>query len=177
VGAGVRYGELATWLEAQGWALHNMGSLPHISVGGAIATGTHGSGAINGSLASAVAALTYVNADGDLVTTRRGDDDFNALVVGLGAYGITVRVTLDIQPSYEVRQDVYTGMTWDALLANLDDVLDAAYSVSVFTMWGADAVDQVWRKTRLAAGSDGNDVAVPDAWLDATRSPETGARL
>ena len=60
VGAGVTYGDLAQRLTAAGWALPNMASLPHISVGGACATGTHGSGSGNGSLSSAVRALELV---------------------------------------------------------------------------------------------------------------------
>jgi len=54
VSAGMRYGELAPRLNAAGYALHNMGSLPHINVAGTCATGTHGSG--TGNLPSAVVA-------------------------------------------------------------------------------------------------------------------------
>ncbi|MEX0913366.1 MAG: FAD-binding protein, partial [Demequina sp.] len=131
VGAGTAYGVLAPWLQARGWALHNMGSLPHISMGGAIATGTHGSGARNGALSTAVESLEYVGADGDLHHVTRGDTEFPGQVVALGAYGITTRLTLSVQPTYDVRQDIYYGLTWDALLDNLDQILTAAYSVSV----------------------------------------------
>ncbi len=119
VGAGTRYGELAVWLEERGWALRNMGSLPHINVGGAIATGTHGSGDRNQVLSASVRAMRYVGADAEVHEVRRGDADFDALVVGLGAYGITVAVTLDIQPSFRMRQDIYTGVSWDAALGDL----------------------------------------------------------
>jgi alditol oxidase len=54
VGAGVTYAVLARTVERQGFALHNLASLPQISVAGAIATGTHGSGDKSGSLATAV---------------------------------------------------------------------------------------------------------------------------
>ncbi|GIG54899.1 FAD-binding protein [Demequina activiva] len=154
VGAGTRYGDLATWLESRGWALHNMGSLPHISVGGAVATGTHGSGVTNGCLSDAVAALEYVDASGALAVSRRGDPGFEGLVVGLGAYGIAVRITLDIQPTYLVRQDVYRGLPWDTLLADLPAVMASGYSVSAFTMWAEPTVQQVWRKTRIGAGEE-----------------------
>lgn len=154
VGAGTRYGELAVWLEARGWALHNMGSLPHISIGGAIATGTHGSGITNGCLSDAVAGLEYVNAAGDVVATRRGDPGFDGLVVGLGAYGITVRVTLDIQSTYLVRQDVYRDLPWAAVLDDLRGVMSSGYSVSLFTMWAEDTIQQVWRKTRIDTGEE-----------------------
>lgn len=162
VGAGIRYGELALWLEGRGWALHNMGSLPHISIGGAIATGTHGSGITNGCLSDAVAALEYVDAAGELVVARRGDPGFEGLVVGLGAYGITVRVTLDIQSTYLVRQDVYRDLPWDAVLADLPGVMGSGYSVSLFTMWAEDTIQQAWRKTRIGLGE-----APAEPWLGA----------
>jgi len=165
VGAGTSYGALARWLEARGYALHNLGSLPHISVAGAIATGTHGSGVANGSLATAVAALEYVDASARIVSVRRGDPDFAGLVVGLGAYGIVTRVTLDIQPSFAMRQDIFTGLGWDTLLGDVDGIVSAAYSVSVFTAWDEDTLEQVWIKSRLNAG----DLAVPDDWQGATR--------
>ncbi|WP_297081669.1 D-arabinono-1,4-lactone oxidase [uncultured Demequina sp.] len=154
VGGGVRYGVLAGWLEERGWALHNMGSLPHISVAGAVATGTHGSGVANGCLSTAVAGLEYVDAAGDLVTVRRGDPGFDGLVVGLGAYGIVVRITLDLQPSYLVRQDVYRDLPWSTLLEDLPGIMGAGYSVSAFTMWAEDTVQQVWRKTRIGVGEE-----------------------
>lgn len=149
VGAGTRYGVLARWLEDRGWALHNLGSLPHISIGGATATGTHGSGHGNGGLATAIRALEYVDARGERVTARIGDPDFPALAVGLGAFGIVVRITLAVEPSYRMRQDVFAGLTWDAFLADPDAVTGAAYSVSVFTTWQDDLVGDVWVKSRL----------------------------
>ncbi|MFG6476035.1 D-arabinono-1,4-lactone oxidase [Microbacterium sp. P06] len=162
VPAGTRYGVLALKLEAEGWALHNMGSLPHIGVAGATATGTHGSGNGNGVLSTAVRALRYVGADGEVHDTRRGDADFAALVVGLGAFGLVTEVTLDLEPSYRMRQDVYTGVTWEAALADLDALTSAAYSVSVFTKWEGDEVGYVWTKTRLDTDHDG----VPATLLD-----------
>jgi xylitol oxidase len=168
VGPGTRYGVLARWLEDRGWALHNLGSLPHISIGGAIATGTHGSGHVNGSLATAVRRLEYVDASGALVAVEAHDPDFPALVVGLGAYGIVVRVTLAIEPSYRMRQDVYSGLSWDALLADTDAVTGSAYSTSVFTMWGDDVGD-VWRKARA------DEAEPPEEWLDAYRRSDTAS--
>ena len=93
------YGALAAWLQHRGWALHNLGSLPHISVGGATATGTHGSGSRNQILSAAIAGLDYVDADGELRRAGRADPDFDGMAVGLGAFGIVVRVTLDVQPA------------------------------------------------------------------------------
>jgi xylitol oxidase len=148
VGAGVKYGELAEALRAEGLALHNLASLPHISIGGAIATATHGSGDANGNLATAVARLELVTSDGELVSAARGDPDFEGLVVGLGALGVVTRVSVAIEPAYDVRQRVFEGLSWDALLENLDAIAACGYSVSVFTSWG-DVVDQVWVKSRV----------------------------
>ena len=149
VGAGASYGALAGWLQQRGWALHNLGSLPHISIAGATATGTHGSGRRNQILSAAVAALEYVDADGELRRASRADPGFEGLAVGLGAFGVVVRVTLDVQPSYLVRQDVYAGLRWDRVLASLDDLLSAAYSVSLFTDWSGDTLEAAWVKRRL----------------------------
>lgn len=165
VAAGTRYGIVARALDERGWALHNLGSLPHISVGGATATGTHGSGDRNGVLTTAVRGIRYVGADGDVHEVRRGDADFDALAVGVGAFGIIVALTLDIHPGYRMRQDIYTGVTWDAALGDLSALTGAGYSVSLFTRWDPETIDSVWVKTRLEADDD----AVGDALLDGRR--------
>ena len=167
VGAGVTYGALATWLHSRGWALHNMGSLPHISVGGATATGTHGSGAGNRILSAAVAALDYVAADGELRHAARGEAAFDGMPVGLGAFGVVVRLTLDIQPSYLIRQDIYADLPWERVLADTDGVMSAAYSVSLFTDWTGDAIQQAWVKRRLPATED----ATPGEFFGARPHP------
>lgn len=152
--AGLTYGALAQHLD--GSAVHNLASLPHISVAGAIATATHGSG--TGNLATAVRALELVTSTGDVVTVERGDPDFDGMVVHLGRLGVITRVTLDVEPFYTVTQRVFERLSWDALLEHFEAVFAAAYSVSVFTRYG-DTVDQVWLKSR--------DVP-PDTLLDAT---------
>jgi alditol oxidase len=146
--AGLRYGELAEALKAEGVALANLASLPHISVAGAVATATHGSGDANGNLATAVAGLDLVTASGELRTAARGDDDFDGLVVGLGALGAVTRLTLDVEPAYQVRQRAFQDLPWASLFEHFDEVTGAGYSVSVFTRWGA-TVDQVWVKSRV----------------------------
>lgn len=171
VAAGTRYGVLASALHASGFALHNMGSLPHISVAGAAATGTHGSGDANPVLSTAVRALRYVGADAEVHEVRRGDRDFPALVVGLGAFGIIVEVELDIQPSFRARQDIYDRLTWDAFLDDVDAVTAAAYSVSVFTRWEGDEVGFVWAKTRLRTDDDAVADSILDGHLTLDRSP------
>ena len=147
-GAGVTYGELAGALEGEGMALHNLASLPHISVAGAVATATHGSGDASGNLATAVAALEMVTSSGDVVTAARGAPDFDGLVVGLGALGVVTRLTLDVEPGYDVRQRVFEDLAWDMLFEHFDEITASGYSVSVLTRWGG-AVDQVWVKSRV----------------------------
>ena len=154
IGAGATYGALARWLDERGWALGNLASLPHITIGGAIATGTHGSGVGNQVLAAAVAGLQYVDAAGVVREARRGDPDFSGMPVGLGAFGIVTRVTLDIEPSYLIRQDLYDGLPWGRVLADLEDIMSAAYSVSLFTSWLGDSVQHAWVKRRVAGTDD-----------------------
>jgi xylitol oxidase len=144
---GLRYGDLALELAREGLALANLASLPHIAVAGAVSTATHGSGDRNGNLATAVAALEIVTSDGTAVFVARGDPDFDGLVVGLGAVGALTRVTLDVEPDYQVRQRVFEGLEWSDLFEHFDAITSSGYSVSVFTRWGEN-VDQVWIKIR-----------------------------
>ncbi|WP_309504771.1 MULTISPECIES: D-arabinono-1,4-lactone oxidase [Nocardioides] len=148
VGSGVRYGLLAEHLVRRDWALASMASLPHISVAGAVATGTHGSGDRTGSLASAVAAVELVAADGELRRVERGDPEFEGYVVSLGALGVVTHLELDIEPTYTVRQDVYTDLAWDVAVEHLDELTASAYSVSLFTDWLSGRIQQVWLKSR-----------------------------
>jgi xylitol oxidase len=148
VGPGVRYGTIAPLLEAKGFALHNLASLPHISVAGAISTGTHGSGAKNGNLSTAVSAIEFVNAAGDLVSLSRAatPDTFPGAVVSLGALGVITKVMLDIQPTYQVAQRVYQNLPFRLLKIHFEEILGAAYSVSLFTDWHLQKVNEVWLK-------------------------------
>ncbi len=153
VGASIRYGTLAAAIQREGFALHNMASLPHISVVGAVSTATHGSGDALRNLATAVAMIDLVTSDGEMMSVKRGDPDFDGMVVGLGALGVVTRLTVDIEPTYDVRQVVYEDLGWNALYDNFDAVMSSGTSVSLFTDWG-DTVDSVWTKQRLVAGSD-----------------------
>ena len=158
VSGGTRYGDVAEQLDASGWALPNLASLPHISVAGAIATATHGSGDRNQNLAAVVRAIEFVDGAGELRVLRRGDEDFAGAVVGLGALGLVTAVTLDVVPTFEVAQTVYDGLDWPTVLENFDAITSASYSVSMFTGW-VGGVQQVWLKR-----------AVRD---DAPEAPET----
>ena len=158
------YAALADALNRHGMALHNMASLPHISVAGAVATGTHGSGNRNGNLATAVRELEFVTAGGELVTARAGEPDFAGLVVGLGALGIVTRLRLAAEPYYEVRQSVYQGLPWDTLFARFDEITAAGDSVSVFHRFG-ERTEQLWVKRRVQP--DGGDDLPGDALFGA----------
>jgi alditol oxidase len=167
VSAGLRYGELAGQLDAAGWALRNLGSLPHISIAGACATGTHGSGDGNGNLATAVSALQMVTAGGDIVTASRENDGerFGGLVVALGTLGIVTSLTLDLVPAFRIRQYVYEGLPQDQLDGHLPDIFGSGYSVSLFTTWRGGPVDQVWRKCLAAPGDPAG--SEPSRWRGA----------
>jgi xylitol oxidase len=141
------YSQLADTLREEGLALRNLASLPHISVGGAIATATHGSGNLNGNLATQVTALELMTSRGELTTFSRGDPDFDGVVVGVGSLGAVTRVTLDVETAYEVRQRVFEHLSWNVLFEQFDAITAAADSVSVFTIW-SDDVDQIWLKSR-----------------------------
>jgi xylitol oxidase len=150
VGAGVRYGDLAPVIDARGFALHNLASLPHISVAGAIATATHGSGLHNGNLSTAASALEFVNSSGDVVHLTRASDSekFSGAAVHLGALGILTRVTLDVQPTYQVAQTVYLDLPIATLEHHIEEIFASGYSVSLFTDWQNGRITQVWIKRR-----------------------------
>ena len=154
VGAGVNYGQLARYLSSNGYAVHNLASLPHISVVGACATATHGSGVTNGNLATAVAALELITGAGEVVTLSREKDgeQFLGAVVGLGGIGLITKTTLNIQPTFNVRQDVYENLPLEQLKDNFESVMSAGYSVSLFTDWQNKNVSQVWIKSKIEEG-------------------------
>lgn len=150
VGAGTKYGDIAPDLHQKGFALHNLASLPHISVAGACATATHGSGTKNGNLATSVTAVELVNGKGEIVQLSKEKDGetFNGAVVNLGALGILTKVTLEIQKTFDVRQDVFQELPLQSLKENFDAILSAGYSLSLFTDWQNDLISQVWVKRR-----------------------------
>jgi len=159
VGAGSSYAQVGAFLAGHGLALPNLASLPHISVAGAIQTGTHGSGVRNGSLASAVLALEIVRADGRLEVVAEHDPDFAASVVGLGAVGIVTAVTLRVQPTFQISQFVHEGLSWTTALANWSTIMSSGYSVSVFTTFQGENTHQIWSKRRLDVDGPELDLA------------------
>jgi alditol oxidase len=155
VGAGVKYGEVVPYLDGHGYALHNLASLPHISVAGACATATHGSGDRNSNLAAAVSGLEIVTADGEVVTLSRERDDerFLGAVVGLGGLGVVTKLTLDVQPAFSMRQTVYENLSLSHLEHHFDEIFSSGDSVSLFTDWQNHRATQVWIKQRVQPGT------------------------
>jgi len=151
VEAGVTYGQLGPYLHDRGFALHNLASLPHISIAGACATATHGSGVKNGNLATAVSGLELVTAGGDILTLSRENDGatFLGSVVNLGALGVVTKVTLDIQPTFTIRQDVYENLPLSQLKDHFESIMASGYSVSLFTDWQDQRINEVWIKRRI----------------------------
>ena len=147
---GVRYGPLCQYLNDHGYAIHNMASLASISIAGAVATATHGSGDRNGNLSTAVSAIELINADGEIVeySREKNSSSFDGAVAHLGALGMVTRLTLDIQPAFEMKQYVYEDLPFSQLPDNYDAITSAAYSVSLFTNWQRPIVDQIWFKCR-----------------------------
>ena len=154
VDAGITYCLLAPYLHGKGYALHNLASLPHISVAGSCATATHGSGEENGNLATAVSGLQIVTAGGDVRELSRGKDGeaFRGAVVGVGALGVTTRITLDVQPTFTMRQYVYENLRLSDMKENFDAIESSAYSVSLFTDWQNERINEVWIKSRVNQG-------------------------
>ena len=164
VGGPLRWGDIAPVLDGHGVALHNMGSLPHISVAGSASTGTHGSGSALGCLATAVCGVELMTADGSVRWIREGDDGFYGSVVALGMLGAVLSVELAVEPAYDVEQTVWQGLPFVVAVDRFDDVMGSARSVSLFTTWQADEFEQVWVK---------RDTASPPAdlgWTGATPS-------
>jgi xylitol oxidase len=172
VGPAVTYAQLAEVLEAAGLALANMASLPHISVIGAAATGTHGSGDALGNLATSVYGMRLLTSSGDVVALDRGDPRLQGAVVHLGALGIVTQATLAVEPSYTLSQRVYEQLEWDALAEHLDAITGAGRSVSVFHCFG-DRAREVWVKSEPSAVSGSSLFGALAA--DGPRNPVPGA--
>jgi len=166
IDAGITYGQLCPYLDSKGFALHNLASLPHISVAGASSTATHGSGEKNGNLATAISGLEILTAAGDVVKLSRQADGgvFRGAVVGLGALGVITRITLDIQPTYSVRQYVYEDLPLAQMKDHFDDIQSSGYSVSLFTDWQKQRIKEVWIKSRAG---DGPAFAAPPEFFGA----------
>ncbi|OAS15706.1 FAD-binding protein [Paenibacillus oryzisoli] len=180
VEAGIRYGELGEYLYANGYALHNLASLPHITVAGACATATHGSGDRHGNLATAVYAMEVVTADGRIVQFSREDDNGHlaGAAVGLGGLGVVTKITLDVVPSFQMYQHVYDNVPLAQLEAHFDEIFSSGYSVSLFTNWQESSFNQLWKKQAITDSSSAPVQVEPELFgaklADTHRHPVPG---
>ena len=174
VPAAVTYAELAEALNRAGVALANLASLPHISVAGAVATATHGSGDAKGNLATAVTSLELVGGDGARRRVEHGEPDFPGVVVGLGALGVVTELTVAVEPYYEASQRVYEGLRWETVFAQFDEITAAGESVSVFHSAG-DETEQLWVMRRAGDTDDALDELFGARTCVAPRNPVPGA--
>jgi xylitol oxidase len=185
VAAGLTYAEIGPALQDAGFGLPALASLPHLSVAGACATASHGSGRTVGNLAGQVSAIEFVDGTGEPRRWSRAcAAAFPGAVVSLGALGVVTAATLDLVPAFDVAQRVHLGLPGPAWIERFDAVAAAAYSVSCFTRW-IDVVDQVWLKVRdgdpepaagLLAGSRpaGGDVNPVPGGSPADCNPQRG---
>lgn len=170
VSGGMKYGELVPALATSGRALPNLASLPHITIAGSVATGTHGSGVRQPGLSSAVRAVELLTADGELRWIDATDPRFDGVVVSLGALGVVTRVRLATVPDYAVRQDAFIGLSWGELVGRIGEVLAASYSVSVFGRWVGTGPDHVIVKS--VVGHEDRTPFLPGAsWTPDTLHP------
>jgi alditol oxidase len=149
VSAGATHAAVARELDRQGWALANLASLPHISVAGADATGTHGSGVGNASLAQSVVGVEIVRESGDVEEVLADDPTLDAHRVAIGALGVVTAVHLAIEPRFQIAQRVWTGLGWDVVDDRFEEIMASGYSVSMFTDYGPTGIAQVWRTRRV----------------------------
>ena len=164
VEAGARFGDFSKELHAQGFALHNLASLPHITVAGACATATHGSGVRNGNLATAVKAIELVMPNGELKNLDKSNPEFYAIVVGLGAFGVITKLTLDVQETFDVQQNVFLNLPLERLALYFDAIMSSGYSVSLFTDWRDKKISEVWVKQKV----DGDPILMDSDFYGAT---------
>lgn len=166
VRAGTPLHVLNAGLAARGLAMVNLGDIDRQTISGALATGTHGTGARFQGLAAAVVGTRIVLADGTIVDcdAQRDPDLFEASRIGLGAVGIITELTLQCVPAYLLNAREDPG-TLSGTLAGLDELVDG---IDHFEFYWFPHTDNVLlkRNTRLPA----EDARVPlprwRAWLD-----------
>jgi L-gulonolactone oxidase len=129
--AGINLHRLVRELHAHGLAFPNLGDIDVQSLAGALVTGTHGTGARLGNLASGVAAMELVLADGSEAAFG-GGDELRAARVSLGALGVVAAVTLRCVPSFRLHA-VDRPLPLDDVLDSLDERVDGNDHFELFT--------------------------------------------
>ncbi|KAL2653741.1 hypothetical protein R1flu_021869 [Riccia fluitans] len=159
VEAGIKYSELGAYLHSRGYGLHNLAALGNVTVAGAVVTATHGSGDRNGNLATAVSRMQIVNGRGEVIDLERDKNsyEFDGAVVSLGGLGVVTKLTLDVVPTYDIRQDVYQKLSFTAVQENLEKIFSSAYSVSLFIDWkSSDTISHLWLKSKVEPEAKSN---------------------
>ncbi len=164
LGAGTNLYQLPALLGEHGLALENMGDIDKQTIAGAISTGTHGTGAQFGGLATQVEALTLVTADGSTLHLDAGDELLPAARVGLGALGVITDVTLRCVPEFVMRAVERP----EPLEEVLDGWLERAASVDHFEFYWFPHTTQALTKTntRMPADTPRAPQAPLAAWVD-----------
>lgn len=164
--AGTRLRDIPGLLAPHALAMQNLGDIDSQSIAGAISTGTHGTGARFGGLATQVRGLTLVTPDGSLVecSPQAHPELFEAARLGLGAFGVLATVTLRCVPAFAL-DAVEAPMPMADVLEGFDEL---------FT--GIDHVEFHWfphtdraltkRNTRLPPGTPTHPLRRGRAWLD-----------
>jgi len=133
VGAGVPLHRLNAELVRRGWSLTNLGDIDRQTVAGAIATGTHGTGAGFGGLATQVRGLTLVTPSGQVLECDavREPEVFSAARIGLGALGVVTSVTLQAVPAFALRAVEGPG-TLSAAIEGFDELMSSTDHVEFY---------------------------------------------
>ena len=131
--AGSKLTTLGPLLAARGLAMENLGDIDVQALGGAIATGTHGTGPTLPNLSARVSGLRLIGADGALRVLRAEDDAeaLEAARVSLGVLGIVTAVRLDLVPAYRLREHI-ERIPVDEILESLDERIAATRHFEFF---------------------------------------------
>lgn len=125
VEAGITIARLNHELAERGLALTNLGDIDRQTIAGAVATGTHGTGAAFGGLATFIRGLEICTADGEIVRCSADEEPelFHCARVGLGALGVVTRLTLACEPAFTLRHEERPAL-FDNVIADLDALID-----------------------------------------------------
>ncbi|MDI5980821.1 D-arabinono-1,4-lactone oxidase [Amycolatopsis magusensis] len=154
VRSGTTLRELNAELDRLGLAMTNLGDIDAQTIAGAISTGTHGTGARFGGIATQIAALELVLADGTVVgcSADRRPELFHAARVGLGALGVISTVTLQCEPAYVLAAEE-RAEPLEGVLESFHDQADANDHFEFYWFpYGRDAL--VKRNNRQPAGTE-----------------------
>ena len=133
VGAGMSLHRLNAELVRRGWSLTNLGDIDRQTIAGALATGTHGTGADFGGLATQVRGLQLVTPSGEVLDcdAERHPEVFAAARVGLGALGVVTAVTLQAVPAFALRAVEGPG-TLTAAIEGFDELMSGTDHVEFY---------------------------------------------